>query len=324
MPNTASPKWNDQEWFVRNIPSTAKLSITVYDKDDKKPKDDYVGKFEILNVMNYEAPPDGHVILGHLNRSCGRFHLSIDAVKSDSESQKFPHYTNDSRCRYSRHDDIVVGKFTKLNDDRVYSTFEIQLRRIPYFFRQHELQYWNQDYKSANMIFGKHPTALTTKNAIKLAHRVLYGRTVKYNEDGIINNADDLWKLVFIDRKTQRIKPCVYTYMIDDNSWRFSETGHKVFTDFASKHALLANGSEYVRCAGEFHPRPKFGWNRCDHEWELVFDNGSGTYAPGENLLEIVKELLLFNFHGLNIVTYHHQDPLLKESLKQLKMAAEN
>lgn len=274
--------------------------------------------------MNYEAPPDGHVILGLLNRSCGRFHLSIDTVKSDSESQQLPHYTNDSRCRYSRHDDIVVGKLTKLNDDRVYSTFDIQLRRIPYFFHHHELQYWNQDYKSANMIFGKHPTGLATKNAIKLAHRVLYGRTVKYNEDGIVNNADDLWKLVFIDRKTQRIKPCVYTYMIDDNSWRFSETGHRVFTDFASKHALLANGSEYVRCAGEFHPRPKFGWNRCDHEWELVFDNGSGTYAPGANLLENVKELLLFNFPGLNIVTYHHQDPLLKESLEQLKMAAEN
>ncbi len=62
-------------------------------------------------------------------------------------------------------------------------------------------------------------------------------------------------------------------YVIDDNTWRFSETGNKSFTDFASKHALLANYSEYIRYAGEFHPRQKFGWDRCDDEWELIFDN---------------------------------------------------
>jgi hypothetical protein len=107
--------------------------------------------------------------------------------------------------------------------------------------------------------------------------------------------------------------------VIDNNTWRFSETGQQFFTDFASKHALLANGSESVRYAGEFHPRPKYGWNRCDDEWELVFDNGSGTYAPTADLLENLKELLLYNFPGLNVVTYDYKDPKLKESIEQLK-----
>ncbi len=111
--------------------------------------------------------------------------------------------------------------------------------------------------------------------------------------------------------------------MIDDHTWRFSETGRRFFTDFASKHALLANCSESVRYAGEFHPRPKYGWNRCDDEWELVFDNGSGTYAPNADLLVNLKELLLFNFPGLNVVTYDYNDSRLKESMELLKVAME-
>ncbi|CAF2393674.1 unnamed protein product [Rotaria sp. Silwood2] len=126
-----------------------------------------------------------------------------------------------------------------------------------------------------------------------------------------------------MNKTEQRIKPCIYTYIIDDYTWRFSETGNKFFADFASKHALLANASEYVHYAGEFHPRPKLGWDRSDSEWELVFDNASGTYSPSPDLFTNLKKLLLFNFPGLNVVTYDFRDPLLKESIQKLKLAAE-
>jgi len=86
----------------------------------------------------------------------------------------------------------------------------------------------------------------------------------------------------------------------------------------------LANCSEYVRYAGEFHPRPKYGWKRWDDEWELVFDNGSGTYSPEADLLMNLKELLSFNFPGLNIVTYDYKDPRLKESMEDLKNSIDN
>ncbi|CAF1234907.1 unnamed protein product [Rotaria sordida] len=173
------------------------------------------------------------------------------------------------------------------------------------------------------MIFGNYPLSLASQNALKLAHKVLYGRTLKYNENGQLNNANDLWKCIFSDRITNRIKPCIYTYVIDDNTWRFSETDVQVCADFASKYALLANASVYVRYAGQFHPRPKYGWDNCDDEWELVFDNGSGTYAPDINLLINLKDLLLFNFPGLHIVTYEYDDPKLKESMTALKHATE-
>jgi hypothetical protein len=48
----------------------------------------------------------------------------------------------------------------------------------------------------------------------------------------------------------QRIKPAVYTYIIDEDTFRFSETGAAFFVDFASKHALHSSCAETVRYAG--------------------------------------------------------------------------
>jgi len=197
------------------------------------------------------------------------------------------------------------------------------MRRISGFFNPHDRQHWNRDHKPAQTLFGNCPIAIASQHALKLAHKGLYGQTLKRHENGQLHSADELWKLVFSDRTTQCIKPCVYTYIIDNNTWRFSETDIQLFADFASKHVLHANGSEHVRYAGEFHPRPKYGWDRLDDEWELVFDNGSGTYAPNPDLLINLKELLLFNFPGLNVVIYDYKDPQLKESMEDLKNAVE-
>lgn len=257
-----------------------------------------------------------------MNQYNGRFNLSIQAKKSSDETRQLPNYTYDGPCRYFRHDSLAVGHLTKTNSDYTYSTWKINMKRISYFFPPNERIHWNTEYKSAQAIFSNRPVSFITQSGIKLAHKTLYGHTLKHNENGQLNSVDDLWKHVFVDKTIQRIKPCVYTYIIDENTWRFSETGSHFFTDFASKHALLANCCEYVRYAGEFHPRPKYGWNRFHDEWELVFDNGSGTYAPSPNLLVNLKQLLLFNFPGLNIVTYDFKDPKLKKSLEELKLAA--
>jgi hypothetical protein len=269
------------------------------------------------------APPEGHKIIGELNFFKGYFHISIYAKESSEETKYLPRYTFDGPCRYSRHDSFAVGRLTMLNADCVYSTWKIQMRRISVFFKPHERQHWNREYKAAQAIFGNYPSSLASQATIKSGHKVLCGRTLRRSENGSLNSADDLWKSIFLDRTTQRIKPCIYTYIIDDNTWRFSETDVQFFEDIASKHALLANCSEHVRYAGEFHPRPKYGWDRCDDEWELVFDNGSGTYSPKAELLNNLKELLLFNFPGLNVVTYDYKDPKLKESIEQLRLFME-
>jgi hypothetical protein len=210
-----------------------------------------------------------------------------------------------------------------INTDYIYSTWRIQLRRISVYFPLCDRQNWNRNYRIAQGIFNGSVRSIAKQKSLKLAHKLLYGTTIKNSEYGRLTNADDLWKLIFFDKKTDRIRRCYYTYIIDDTAWRFSETGEGYFTDYASKHALHANCSDYVRYAGQFHPRPKFGWNRCDDEWELVFDNWSGTYAPSLTLLNNLKELLEFNFPGLNVVVHDYKDDLLKESMENLKLAAE-
>ena len=321
--NTSAPQWDDEEWIVRNIPRQARLVVKLFDKDDGKLADDYIGRFVISDLIENKPPEKGYKIIGAFGQYSGRFHLTIQTMQSTEETRQLPQYTYDGSCRYSRHDSLSIGRLTMLNADCVYSTWKIQLKRISVFFPTYERQHWNRQYQAARAIFGGCPFSIASQSTIKLAHKALYGRTLKHNENGRLNSADDLWRLIFVDKTSKQIEPRLYTYIIDDNTWRFSETGHRFFTDFASKHALMANCSRCVRYAGEFYARPKHGWNRQDEEWELVFDNGSGTYAPSVDLLENLQALFEYNFPGLNIVTYDYKDPALKESVERLKYEME-
>jgi hypothetical protein len=78
LPDTSTPKWDNEKWIVRNIPLNAKLSVVLFDKDDGKLADDYIGQFEVLNLINYHAPHGGHTITDLCGHDRGRFHLSIN------------------------------------------------------------------------------------------------------------------------------------------------------------------------------------------------------------------------------------------------------
>ena len=246
--------------------------------------------------------------------------MSIILIPSSSDTSHLRPYTFDGPVRFSRHNSLTVGRLTKLNDERLYSTWEIYLKRIDIYFDRHQKQKWNSSYQAAKSIF-EGPMAQAIQSVIKQAHRVLYARHTT-NEFGLLNSHQDFWKLL-IDANSNNIKPCVYTYIIEDNTWRFSETGASFFVDFASKHALHANCAQTVHYAGEFHPRPMCGWDQYDpneilelDQWEFVIDNGSGTYAPDLILLDKLKDLLIFNFPDLNVVTYDFKDPRLKSSIE--------
>jgi hypothetical protein len=59
MRKTSVPKWNDEEWIVRNIPRNAKLIVKLYDKYDGKLADDYIARFIIPDLINYNPPLKG-------------------------------------------------------------------------------------------------------------------------------------------------------------------------------------------------------------------------------------------------------------------------
>jgi hypothetical protein len=309
--------------MVRNVPSTGKLSVIVYDKDDDTVYDDYIGKFQIdLKPIENEFI----TIHGPSNMIRGTFELSITSVPSTPDTSSLHPYTFDRPVRYSRHNSLTVGRLTKVNDERLYSTWEIHLKRINIYFDQNKRQKWNSSYQAAKSIF-EGPMAHAIQSIIKQAHRVLYAKHTT-NEFGSLNSSEEFWNLL-LNVNTNTIKPCVYTYIIEDHTWRFSETGASFFLDFASKHALHSNCAQAVCYAGEFHPRPIGGWNEYDpneildwDQWELVIDNGSGTYAPDLTLLDQLKELLMFNFPQLNVVIYDFNDPQLKSSIEACRTFA--
>ncbi|KZP06001.1 hypothetical protein FIBSPDRAFT_876914 [Athelia psychrophila] len=322
--DTLGPVWNET-WRVKNVPSTATLSVKVMDKDNDAPTDDYIGKFETSVAAGAkEVEIQGPI----LKRSRGHFWFKIEATKSGPDAKKYP-YLFDGPIRFSRHFSPTVGRLTSLNDARLYSTWKVYITGIPLFFGA-TVQPWNKGYKAAQSIF-KGPASLLVRSGIQAGHRMLYARTT-HNGFGTIGGPADVMQLLTgavrngagtIVEGAHRVKPAVYTYIIsaEDDSLRFSETGAAFFVDFASKHALHSNCAEAVRYSGEFHPRPRGGWaafgdDTADEQvqWELVIDNNSGTYSPDKGMLPQVKALLEHNFPGFTIYALDHADPELEAS----------
>jgi len=150
---------------------------------------------------------------------------------------------------------------------------------------------------------------------------MLYARSTT-NKFGVIESPQDTFNLLRGGKGASghRVKPAVYTYIVssEDDTFRFSETGAAFLVDFASKHALHSNCAETVRYSGEFHPRPRGGWESfqesiqdTDTRWELVIDNNSGTYSPNKDILPSLKALLEYNFPGFAIFALDREDPSL-------------
>ncbi|KXN87035.1 putative ADP-ribosylation factor GTPase-activating protein AGD11 [Leucoagaricus sp. SymC.cos] len=330
--NNLAPVWNET-WYVKNVPTTATLKITVMDKDEGAVTDDFVGEFE----TSVAAGAKEAEIVGPLfRRERGTFWLKIDSKPTADVQKAFQlPYLFDGPVRYSRHFSPTVGLLTNLDEARLYSTWKMYIKGVPLFFRDKH-QHWNRKYKAAQNIF-QGPTSVAVRSGIQAGHRMLYARTAA-NGFGIIEKSSDVINILHGGagrpgsknasiqmQHVKRVKPAVYTYIIssDDDSFRFSETGAAFFVDFASKHALHSNCNETVRYSGEFHPRPQGGWQNFSDdipddavEWELVIDNNSGTYAPDLMMLPELKELLEYNFPGFTIHAWDRDDPRLKESVE--------
>ncbi|KND01060.1 uncharacterized protein SPPG_04152 [Spizellomyces punctatus DAOM BR117] len=320
--NTLTPTWNET-WKVNNVPSNAILYISVWDKDLHVPNDEIVGKCQTpLEPTTHTLP------LTLSTRHRGTITLSI----TTTPASPVPPYTFAGPVRHTIHYSPLLGALTRQNDTRPYATWKIHLTNIETYFSSTQKQHWNTAYKAAQTIFSS-PMSFGVKSGIQAAHRMLYARTGG-NGGGILQNGYDFMGLLFWNAGAVQPaiphpaipKPCMYTYIIDDETLRFSETGAAFLVDFASKHALHSNCSEYVRFAGEFHVRPLGGWDltvepsALGKDWQVVMDNNSGTYAPGKELLPALERLMKCNFGGLDVVVVDRQDGGLVESRN--KMAA--
>jgi len=147
---------------------------------------------------------------------------------------------------------------------------------VSLFFKD-TYQEWNRDYPAARSIF-QGPLSPTVRVPIQAGHKLLYARSTA-NVFGILHRAADFINLFKDESRDYKIKPAIYTYIVDEDTMRFSETGAAFFVDFASKHALHSNCATRVRYSGEFHWRPFGGWGNWretatdeETEWEIVSD----------------------------------------------------
>ncbi|KAH9173100.1 hypothetical protein EDB89DRAFT_2242494 [Lactarius sanguifluus] len=315
--NTLQPVWNEL-WRLKNVPTDATLAVQVMDKDEGK-TDDFVGKFETTVAPGAKEA----VIQGPMHRRrSGTFWLNIESREPATPLSEAPAYTFDGPLRYTQHYSPTVGQLTRVNDARLYSTWEVRLRGVRTFFGD-VFQHWNTEYAAAQSIFGAGPGALALRGTIRTGHRTLYAQTMR-DRTGPLDTPRGRARAAARHKQpragtlSHRPAPAAReTCGVHDETLRFSETGATFFVDFASKHALHANCAKRVRYSGGW---AGYGDGNSDADaderthWELVIDNNSGTYAPSRDLLPAVRALLEYNFPGFAICALDREDPGLKES----------
>ncbi|KAJ3159782.1 hypothetical protein HDU86_001434 [Geranomyces michiganensis] len=329
--NTLNPTW-DEYWVVHRVPTSAVLLISLFDKDLMRPTDEFIGKASLPLTPGSHTIP----IQNAQGRAQGTFTVTVGTAPT---TVKNPHplYQFAGPVRFSTHESPVVGALVRSDASNLYSTWKVHLMLVPVYLPT--ATHWNVNYGAAQSIFAG-PMSWSVRAPIMAAHRALYARQPKAQGFGALTSGDDFLRL-FGTRPIPN--PRMFTYIVDDSTFRFSETGAAFLVDFASKHALHANCSEYVRYAGEFHLRPRVsdpqtaddeardGWAHMPSlhsppvpgtTWELVIDNNSGTYAPPKEYLASLAGLLRHNFPGLRVRALDREDPFLVRSVAEMKAYA--
>lgn len=219
---------------------------------------------------------------------------------------------------------VNVPKLTQVVTRKHFHYFKIRLYDISRFFQKKKS--WNHDYPAAQQIYSDGPTSAALRAAIYTEHTILYSsRPWRFgNEEGtLLRTNTAFFELLqnYSDSPISRtlnelIKPAstnpakspkklkIYTYVLMDDSLRFSRTDARMSVDMSSKHALHAGAAPEVFYAGEF-------WVDFNNDGQrvLFIDNNSGTFAPGKEDLHRMKFLMQTNFPGMEIAVLDYQDP---------------
>jgi len=168
---------------------------------------------------------------------------------------------------------------------------------------------WNQQYDKARQIFDSQK-GIMIRGCVQALHAQLYRRgSTDRTTKGNLHNGNDFIKIFLTARQG-----AVYTYALHNDKFKCSETGMEISKDLTSKHAVHANASPTVRCAGEFHFQPNENGS-----YKLILDNNSGTYAPTLEHLDCLKRTLERNFPGLEIEIYDFKSEKLRYYLDKLR-----
>ncbi|OWY96095.1 C2 domain-containing Hypothetical protein, partial [Phytophthora megakarya] len=220
--------------------------------------------------------------------------------------------------RYSVHSSVSAGLLTMItaNDDRLESlAYRIQLHNIPQFMPTDNE--WNKNYPTIQRIFSPdYPESPVLRQAVMTQHALIYAHGAEDTKYDSIATPAEFFELIHDGRRND--KPVLFTYAITSKGWYFSETGASFFKDMLSKHMLHSGAAFSVKYAGEFHIE-----KTDDDILKLVIDNNSGTYAPPQEQLPRLQELMENNFPGIVCEAVDRDDEALVEARKEILAAWE-
>ncbi len=240
---------------------------------------------------------------------------------------------------------VHLPKLTQVVTGKNFHYFKLRLYDIKRYFPHSKS--WNTNYPPGQKIYCENPAAMTLRSAIQAEHAILYsGRTYRDgNESGTLERTStSFFELLakYPDTKslfspahsaakaglstitslfgsstatspeemtpsTRARKLPIYTYVLLDDSLRFSRSGAGMSVDMSSKHALHAGAATEVLYAGEFWVE-HFTPHRHGQGPVLYVDNNSGTFAPPKADLYRMKQLMEANFPGIPMVVLDYQD----------------
>lgn len=180
-----------------------------------------------------------------------------------------------------------VEPFRELDIVKNFWVYCVQLPGIEDVFKD-EHQHWCRSNENARVIF--HPQ--TQKPQIRSGCRGVHqGITTAHGcctqKKGTLKCANHLYGMLQTDADE-------YLYSLIDCGLYLVDSRAALPRELLSKHAILADGEETVRCAGEL--RLEIGDKGTQDEKAIVLDNRSGTYAPGKHSLELTQTLLMEHF----------------------------
>ncbi|KAF4133299.1 C2 domain [Phytophthora infestans] len=287
--DSLEPEWNEK-FFFKNLNPIH----TIYDTETT---------FELPIIMQESKA-------GTINITVNQCHKV--------EADEFAEVQEVGPVRYSVHSSFTAGLLTMLtsNDARLESlAYRVQLHNIPQFLPTDNE--WNKNYPTIQRIFSPdYPESPVLRQAVMTQHAVIYQHGQERTKYGSVASPADFFELVHNGRRND--KPVLFTYAITSKGWYFSETGAAFFKDMLSKHMLHSGAAFSVKYAGEFHIQ-----QADDDTFKLVIDNNSGTYAPPQEQLPQLQELMENNFPGIICEALDRDDETLMEARKEIFAAWE-
>ena len=213
-------------------------------------------------------------------------------------------------AQYQVHQNRIAGLVTGTLGNHnlpAYRAYEFTLpNTLVYFHLPNDLNPYNMRYDKAVQLFENTPGGFAKRSALLATFAATFLNRPYSTTSGEITTGDDLLRLIQYGKRGGYDRIFDFSLTME-GVMRMAEASTWGMRDMASKHSVLAQGERVVLYAGTI---------MVQNGDTLVISNDSGTYAPRDEGLEKLANLLRSEFEGLKVLVLSHQDPRYEELRK--------